>query len=134
MISQLLKCLPKFIKEWGNYGSEVNQFNRPIGIAVDKFNNLYISDPENQRIQKFNSDGTFIKTWGSLGKQANRVNRPMHLTVSPSGKLYVAEYSNDRVQVFDLEGNSLFILGNKGQENGMLLLVLVISPINFMMK
>ena len=36
----------------------------PNGIAVDSSGNVYVADADNNRIQKFNSNGTFITKWG----------------------------------------------------------------------
>jgi len=38
----------------------------PRGIAVDGSGNVYVSDRDNPRIQKFTSEGQFISQWGVL--------------------------------------------------------------------
>ena len=43
------------------------QFSFPNGVAVDSSGNLYVVDFDNNRIRKFNSNGTFITKWGSYG-------------------------------------------------------------------
>ncbi|HYA84904.1 MAG TPA: hypothetical protein VEH06_15875 [Candidatus Bathyarchaeia archaeon] len=43
------------------------QFKGPVAVAVDHMGNVYVADYGNNRIQKFNSNGTFITTWGELG-------------------------------------------------------------------
>ena len=37
------------------------------GVAVDSSGNVYVADSGNNRIQKFDSNGTFITKWGSTG-------------------------------------------------------------------
>ena len=98
---------PRFLLQWGGEGVVPGKFTRPMGIAVDHENFVYVSDTENQRIQKFTSAGEFVLTWGRRGKQAGELDRPMHLSIAPDGRVYVTEYANDRIQVFDREGNSL---------------------------
>lgn len=41
------------VYSWGKSGSGRGDFNRPIGIAVDKQGAVYVSDTMNHRIQKF---------------------------------------------------------------------------------
>ncbi len=43
------------------------QFNWPDRITVDGDGNVYVTDRDNDRIQKFTSDGVFILKWGGLG-------------------------------------------------------------------
>ena len=52
---------------FGSYGSGQGQFNNPIGLAIDQFNNLYVADASNQRVQKFDGNGRFLAAFGSWG-------------------------------------------------------------------
>ena len=36
-----------------SFGSQVDQFRRPTGVAVDGAGNLYIADRDNHRVQKY---------------------------------------------------------------------------------
>ena len=51
----------------GSNRSDDGQFNIPHSLAFDRTGNVYITDTENHRIQKFTSDGTFLDLWGSTG-------------------------------------------------------------------
>ena len=55
------------IKDWGTVtGNGAGQFKNPQGVAVDSSGNVYVADTDNDRIQKFSSDGTYYKmgyTW-----------------------------------------------------------------------
>jgi DNA-binding beta-propeller fold protein YncE len=55
-----------FIKEWGTTGQGIGEFNHPMAIAVDSSGGVYVADTNNNRIQKFDSNGTFSTSWGSL--------------------------------------------------------------------
>jgi peptidylamidoglycolate lyase len=51
----------KYLFEWGKKGSKESEFNIPHGISLDHFENVYVADRENNRIQLFDSAGKFIK-------------------------------------------------------------------------
>lgn len=55
--------------EFGSPGSGAGQFsvgpNRGMGIAIDhSTGEVYVTDADNARVQKFDSDGNFVLTWG----------------------------------------------------------------------
>lgn len=52
-----------YLLEWGRYGNKTGEFNIPHGIDLDKNGNVYVADRENNRIQKFDSQGNFIAVW-----------------------------------------------------------------------
>ncbi|MEL4456506.1 peptidyl-alpha-hydroxyglycine alpha-amidating lyase family protein [Lutimonas vermicola] len=60
-----------YLFEWGkngpdyklNKGDKEGEFNTPHGIDLDKNMNVYVADRENNRIQKFNSEGKFLAVW-----------------------------------------------------------------------
>lgn len=64
-----------FLFEWGKKGNRESEFNIPHGISLDNFNNVYVADRENNRIQIFDSTGKFIQqyadnSFGAIGAVA----------------------------------------------------------------
>ena len=62
----------KFLTKWGSKGDGDGQFSAhtddgPAGAAADNQGNVYVNDPGNHRIQKFDSNGKFLTKWGSAG-------------------------------------------------------------------
>ena len=56
------------VKKWGSFGTAPGLFNEPADVAVDPLNEaVYVSDLENNRIQKFDSNGNYITSWGTFG-------------------------------------------------------------------
>ena len=45
------------LNTWGSTGTENGSFKFPTGIALDSSGNIYVSDMENNRIQKLDSSG-----------------------------------------------------------------------------
>ena len=50
----------KFLYNIGSEGSGAEQLDDPIGLAIDKFNNLIVCDQGNSRLQIFGLDGKLI--------------------------------------------------------------------------
>jgi DNA-binding beta-propeller fold protein YncE len=76
-------------------------------MATDKFNNIYVNDPQkgdtgngNPRVQKFDTNGNFITKWGSYGKGDGEFIDPEHLAVDSQGNVYVSDARNNDIQVF----------------------------------
>lgn len=107
-----------FETKWGSLGSGNGQFNFPQGVAVDSFGNVYVTEINNQRIQKFTSIGTFITKWGSFGSGNGQFNNPEDLVVDSSGNIYVADGKNHRIQKFTSTGTFITKWGSFGSGDG----------------
>jgi sugar lactone lactonase YvrE len=103
-----------FIKEWGSYGRANGQFDLPRGIAVDSSGNVFVTDSRNNRIQKFNNDGTFIKTWGTFGTKEGQFDFPRSLALDSSGNVFVNDGGNSRIQKFDKDSKFVLAWGKEG--------------------
>jgi DNA-binding beta-propeller fold protein YncE len=91
-----------FKTKWGALGTGNGD---PEGITVDKLGHVYVVDLGNDRIEKFDSNGTFITTWGSLGTANGQFNQVTDITVDSAGYVYVSDYGKNNVQVFGLSTN-----------------------------
>jgi hypothetical protein len=47
-----------FVRAWGSEGSGDEQFEGPRGISIDLARNVYVADTGNNRITKFDSNGS----------------------------------------------------------------------------
>lgn len=110
----------RLLKSWGEPGGEPGQFRVPHGVGVDRNDNVYVADRENNRVQIFDTEGNLKNIW-------DHIYRPDGLCVSKD-LVYVAElghrmyvdnvlfepYDNSpwsRVRVFDLEGVEKAVFG-----------------------
>ena len=103
---------------WGSAGTGDGQFDGPGGVAVDSQGYVYVADRGNDRIQKFDSEGTFITAWGSSGTGDGQFNKPHGIIADSQGYIYVAERENDRIQKFDSSGNYIAQWGSSGSGEG----------------
>ncbi|MBM3294925.1 MAG: PEGA domain-containing protein [Candidatus Aminicenantes bacterium] len=67
---------------WGEFGSGDDQFNTPLGIAVDSEGLIYIADSGNGRVKKHGPDGAFLAAFAVPGN-------PRSVAVGLGGKMFV---------------------------------------------
>src|SRR5215203_4589524 len=109
---------PTFITKWGNSTDGDGQLSNPQGVAIDSFGNVYVSDTDNDRIQKFNSSGDFITRWGGSGTSNGQISEPRGLAIDSSGNVYVADSGNNRIQKFNASGGFISKWGSLGSGDG----------------
>ena len=71
----------------------------PHSIAV-KNQYIYISDIQNNNIQKINKFGKLIAKIGGFGFYPGKLNFPSSLFISKNGNIYVSDMKNNRIQSF----------------------------------
>jgi hypothetical protein len=85
----------KQLASWGSRGTGDGQFGStgpnsgPRGIAVDRQGNVYVADPENNRVQEFDASGRFLRSLAGCG--AGDFVWPFSLAVDAAGNLYVLD-------------------------------------------
>lgn len=84
------------VTSWGTTGTGNSEFDGPTGIAFDG-TNLYVADSGNDRIQKFQTDGTYLTQWGSYGFGDNQFDEPRGLVSDDSGDIWTCDYGNGRL-------------------------------------
>ncbi|MEE9571656.1 MAG: FG-GAP-like repeat-containing protein, partial [Candidatus Neomarinimicrobiota bacterium] len=94
-----------------SWGSADGQFNEPLGLAVDNSNNIYVTEQDNSRIQKFDSDGNFLLKFGSYGSGDGQFRYVYDVDIDSNGNMYTVEFYNNRVQKFDSAGNFVGCIG-----------------------
>ena len=107
-----------FVDEWGEAGSGPGQFGFPVSVAVDPAGTVYVSDSENDRIQRFDETGAFLGEWGGTGAGPGQLVSPEALAVDSSGDVYVADRGNYRIQKFTSSGAFVAQWGGHGAEPG----------------
>jgi serine/threonine protein kinase, bacterial len=95
-------------------------FNMPIGIAIDKKDNLFVVDAiydsekkGNSVIRKIDSKGNVMTFAGVQGKNGHKdgtlreaiFHKPVGITVSNDGTIFVADTEADLIRMIDTKGN-----------------------------
>ncbi len=114
------KFLLKFGNENGHPSDAPGKFDNPRHVAVDKnLKYVYVADSKNNRIQKFDINGTYVTSFGSgkPGSAPGEFNLPTTIDIDSNGDFYVTERGNERVQKIDPNGKSLLMWGSLGSEN-----------------
>jgi hypothetical protein len=101
------------------------QLNRPGGVAVDTYGNIYIADYYNHRVRKVTPEG-IIHTIAGTGEPgfngdgilatAAKLFRPMDVAVHKSGIVIIADSTNDRVRAVWRNGIITTVAGTGLQE------------------
>jgi tripartite motif-containing protein 71 len=103
-----------YTTQWGSYGSGNGQFYNPSGIIVDSAGNVYVADTNNNRIQKFSSNGTYLLQWGSRGSGPGQFLNPTSMALDSAGNIYVVDSGNNRIEVFTNQGTYVTTFGEAG--------------------
>ncbi len=84
----------------GNLGSTSIQLNSPSGITLDQWQNIYVNDRGNTRIQLFcNGSSTGITIAGS-GSGGASFSTPYDVKLDSHLNLYVVDFSTNYVMKF----------------------------------
>jgi len=78
-----------------------SHFSNPTDLAIDNRNGeIYVVDAGNNRIQRFNHDGSFLSEFGAMGQANGKFNEPHSIALDKDGFVYVSDTNNNRVQKF----------------------------------
>jgi cytochrome c-type biogenesis protein CcmE len=88
-------------------GRDYNQIfatvSNPTDIATDNAGNVYVLDTENDKVQKFTTNGTFVKEWSIQRTKASELVLT-DITADSEGNVYVLDAGSNRVQKFTTDG------------------------------
>jgi hypothetical protein len=93
----------------GVSGNTNYHLNAPASITLDYSNTLYISDFNNDRVQKYLRDasvGSTVAGNGVGGSSSNQLHGPYNVVLNTNGDIFVADSKNNRIQFWSNGGNS----------------------------
>ncbi len=102
---------PRFVKQWGRRGKGEGEFDILIAIAINRKDELFVTEFRNNRVQKFDTEGRFLATI-PVGEY------PGGIAVDREGRIYVAHMMSGIIGVYDEKGANLHEFGGMGREPG----------------
>lgn len=98
------------------------KLRRPVGLAKDDENNIYVVESTAFQVSVFDEEGHKLRSFGEAGDSFGRFARPKGIAVDRDGRVYVVDAAFTNVQVFDKEGKLLTFIGEAGAEPGQLVM------------
>lgn len=88
----------------------------PVGIAVGKDGNLYVTDAKAAKVLVYNKkNGHLVLAFGKNGE----FKRPTGIAISNKEKrLYIVDTKDHNIKVYSLKGKKLFSFGKRGTGDG----------------
>ena len=87
------------------------------GVAVDKDDNVYVSDFGNHCVYKFNKNGELLERVGKRGSGPGEFDYPQGVAVA-GDRVFVCDRDNHRVQVLTRELQPVKQFGSRGSGDG----------------
>ena len=90
------------LQHFGWEGHTPGDLYQPRGVAVNKNDQIIVSEGGNHRISVFTSSGSFVSCFGGFGAEDGQFNCPAGLMYFQNGtKLVIADEENCRLQIYD---------------------------------
>ena len=91
--------------QFGNHGTGNGQFDSPRDVAIGGGGAIYVADAGNNRLQKFDADGTFLWTTPGVGTCNTCLNTPIGATWdAANGVVLVASTGQNLIKAFNPDG------------------------------
>ena len=105
----------EYLSQFGGEGNLDHQLRDPLGLSVDRNENIIVADKGNKVIKTFSLSGQFLYKLGE-GESGN-FSSPFHC-IQYDKFLIVSDAGEHCIKVFDINGNFLYKFGNKGNRDG----------------
>lgn len=79
-------------------------FVKPVSLALDDNNNIYVVDSREANIKVFNEYGQFLRVFGRKGAGPGELDVPGNLNIYKRNEIAVKDAGNRRITFYSLEG------------------------------
>lgn len=110
---------PKPLLAWGQKGDKPGEFYSPIGIAISRKDEVFVTDLNNARVQKFATDGTHLGGFDlPLDKPPRKSCIIGGIAIDDKGLIYLAFMNQHKVAVYSETGELVREWGKLGKGDG----------------
>lgn len=109
---------PRFLLAWGENGSEPGQFRSPIGIAISGADEVYVTDVNNARVQKFTADGKYLDAFDLPWDKPDRRMTMAGGIVADAEGIFVSLMQQHKVVLYRDDGSLVREFGTRGAGEG----------------
>ena len=92
-----------FFQSWRSAAQR--HFSGALGIGIDEVGTLFVPDPANSRVLKFNNHGHLVKSWPAPQKAISADERPSWVCAEPDNSVFVAYFDTGRIEKFSSDGS-----------------------------
>lgn len=110
-----------YLFQWGAHGSDEAEFDTPHGITLDKNENVYVADRQNNRIQVFDKNGKFLRVL----KNKDSVPQLPSVAIDSAQQIYAIDFDytittdmgnkGSKVLQYDSAGNVSMQFGSSSE-------------------
>src|SRR5262249_34930737 len=117
--TQLNAKQAKFVRAWGKKGDKPGEFFSPIGLAFNKNDELFVTDLNNARVQKFDTDGNSLGGFDVPRDDPKRTSCMLGgIAVDDKGQIYLSFMIQHKVAVYTADGKLVREWGRRGTGDG----------------
>ncbi len=110
---------PKFLLEWGKRGEEPGEFYSPIGLAFNSKDELFVTDLNNARVQKFSTDGKYLGGFDLPRDKPERKSAIIGgIAIDADGLIYLTFMNQHKLAVYRDTGELVREWSQKGENDG----------------
>ena len=107
-----------FIHAWPPFSQGSMKGSVSEGLVIDDSDHVFILDPSQRILGKFDGQGKTLDTWQFSGNGEGSLQYPSGIAVSPSGWVYVTDKAKNCVTRFSPDGQYIDEWGSLGKETG----------------
>ncbi|MES9991771.1 MAG: 6-bladed beta-propeller [Candidatus Thiodiazotropha sp.] len=82
----------EYVTTIGQMGTNIGQFARPKGVAIDKSGNIFVVDAAFENVQIFSEDGELLLFFGESGYERRNINLPTTVVIDYDNVPYFQQY------------------------------------------
>jgi sugar lactone lactonase YvrE len=106
------------LDRFGKKGEGVGEIDMITNIALDRQDNMYITDMVKGQILKFDASGRFVRSFGQAGVNLEEFARPKGIDIDREGRIWVVDAASEVAKIIDTEGQLLLFFGLPGNAPG----------------